>query len=417
MSGWTEVRLGDGLRVHHGFAFKGEFFSPVGKQIVLTPGNFVERGGFKPKNGTEKYYLGEAPQKFVLSRGDVVIAMTEQSQGLLGSSATIPEDETYLHNQRIGLVEVTDPRLLDLRFVSHLVNSAHVRKQIQATATGSKVRHTAPDRIESVTAFVPSVAEQQAVANILDTFDELIENNRRRVQVLEKMGRTIYREWFVKFRYPGHKSIPLVNSPLGPIPEGWGVSSLSNIASITMGQSPRSEFYNDEGIGKPFHQGVSDFGLHFPKTRKWCSADGRSAGEGDILISVRAPVGRVNLADTDITIGRGLSAVRAKDGRQGLLLGHIREAFAKEDSMGNDGAIFKSLGKAELSAVPIVVAPAEVADHADRILSDNLALIRTLFGAAEELVAMRDLLLPKLVTGQIDVSSLDLDRVLEGAVA
>ncbi len=220
MSEWSNVRLGSGLRVHHGFAFKGEHFSPDGQQIVLTPGNFVEHGGFKQKNGTEKYYRGPVPEKFVLEKGDVVIAMTEQSQGLLGSSATIPEGEIYLHNQRIGLLEITDSELLDLRFVYHLMNSPDVRRQIQATATGSKVRHTAPERVQAVVALIPSVPVQRIVATVLDGIDELIANNRKRVVVLEEMAQAIYREWFIKFRYPGHEDAHLVDSAFGPIPAG-----------------------------------------------------------------------------------------------------------------------------------------------------------------------------------------------------
>ena len=184
-----------------------------------------------------------------------------------------------------------------------------------------------------------------------------------------------------------------------------------------MGQSPKSDFYNDEGIGRPFHQGVTDFGQHFPSTTKWCSVDGRSAAAGDLLISVRAPVGRINIADTDVTIGRGLSAIRAKDGRQALLLGHLREAFAEEDTMGNDGAIFKSLGKLELAAVPVTVPPDEIADAGDQVLADNVNMIRALTQATQRLSSLRSLLLPKLVTGQIDVSLLDLDAAVGDQVA
>lgn len=117
MSKWREVSLGQGLEVKHGWAFKGEHFREHGEQIVLTPGNFKEGGGFKPKNSSEKFYVGKYPEQYLLHKNDVVIAMTEQTKGLLGSTATIPADGVYLHNQRIGLLEITEPDLLDLRFV------------------------------------------------------------------------------------------------------------------------------------------------------------------------------------------------------------------------------------------------------------------------------------------------------------
>ncbi len=109
MTDWREVSLGEGIDVLHGYAFKGEYFCDEGELIVLTPGNFRDEGGFKPKSGKEKYYDGPFLPRFLLGKGDVVIAMTEQVEGLLGSSATIPTDDVYLHNQRIGLVQVTAP--------------------------------------------------------------------------------------------------------------------------------------------------------------------------------------------------------------------------------------------------------------------------------------------------------------------
>jgi len=348
-------------------------------------------------------------------RGDLVFTCW----GTIGQIGLIDDRAQYaqyiVSNKQMKLTP--DPTKIDSVYLYYLLSSPDMVSMVTGQSIGAAVPGFNLGQLKNIAVNVPPLGVQKDVASVLVGIDDLIQNNQRRVGLLDEMARAIYREWFVNFRYPGHESVPLVDSALGPIPEGWVVSSLSSIASIALGQSPRSEFYNDAGLGKPFHQGVTDFGSHFPRTRKWCSVEGRSAVEGDILISVRAPVGRINIADTEITIGRGLSAVRAKDGRQGLLLGHIREAFAAEDSMGNDGAIFKSLGKAELSAVPVIVAPAEVADQADRILSDNLDLIRTLSDATARLVSMRDLLLPKLVTGQIDVSALDLDRVLEEAVA
>ena len=221
MTEWREITLGEALDVRHGFAFKGEYFRDEGDLVLLTPGNFQEFGGFKPKSGKEKYYDGPVPAGYLLSEGDVVVAMTEQSQGLLGSTATIPASGRYLHNQRLGLLRLTDRTKLDLRFCYHLMNAEVVRSQIQATATGSKVRHTAPERICGLHVRVPPVSVQRLVAGILDSFDGLIENNQRRIELLGQMVQGIYREWFVHYRYPGHEDDAQVDSPFGPIPEFW----------------------------------------------------------------------------------------------------------------------------------------------------------------------------------------------------
>ena len=140
--------------------------------------------------------------------------MTEQAEGLLGSSALIPESQKYLHNQRLGLVtRVRDDRI-DKLFLYYLFNTRQVRAQIRATASGVKVRHTSPSRIGDVKVHLPEVTAQRKIAAVVSAYDDLIENNRRRIATLEEMAQSLYREWFVRFRFPGHENIPLV--PTGP---------------------------------------------------------------------------------------------------------------------------------------------------------------------------------------------------------
>ena len=180
---WHELQLGDAIHVKHGFAFKGGYFADDGTHVVLTPGNFHERGGFRLRPGKDRFYAGDIPESFILSEGDLIVAMTEQGPGLLGSSAIIPEDDRFLHNQRLGLVQITDSDLISKRFLFHLFNTTQVRAQISGSATGTKVRHTAPERIYRVKASFPrKVTEQIRIADVLDAYDDLIENNRRRIQ-------------------------------------------------------------------------------------------------------------------------------------------------------------------------------------------------------------------------------------------
>jgi len=188
---------------------------------------------------------------------------------------------------------------------------------------------------------VPSVATQRRIAAVLSAFDELIEINERRIEVLEDLARSLYREWFVRFRFPGHEDATFVGSARGEIPERWTVCRLDAIAAIVMGQSPRSEFYNEIGEGLPFHQGVADYGDLLPTHRKYCTLESRTADAMDLLCSVRAPVGRLNLADERLVIGRGLAAIRRVDDNQALLLEQLRYPLGEEDSLGS-GTIFKA---------------------------------------------------------------------------
>lgn len=150
----NRVKLRELISVKHGWAFKGEFFSSVGEKIVLTPANFYESGGFKRTPGKEKYYLGSYPEEYLLNKGDLIVAMTEQSEGLLGSTGIVPYDGVYLHNQRIGLITAKSSNV-DVRFINYLMRCPYVRWQIEASASGSKVKHTSPEKIGDVDVLIP----------------------------------------------------------------------------------------------------------------------------------------------------------------------------------------------------------------------------------------------------------------------
>jgi Restriction endonuclease S subunits len=353
-------------------------------------------------------------QRSVARQGDLVFTCW----GTVGQIGLVDGMARYgayvVSNKQMKLTP--DPTKVDSLYLYYLLSSPAMIQVVQGQAIGAAVPGFNLGQLREIQVRLPGLHTQRLVASLLGTFDDLIENNRRRVDALGEMAWGIYREWFVHFRYPGHENATLVDSPIGRIPAGWQPTPLVEGAQIVMGQSPKSEFYNADGIGTPFHQGVTDFGTHFPTTRKYCTVSGRSAAEGDILVSVRAPVGRLNIADTDLVIGRGLAAIRALDGRQGLLFAHLRSVFAEEDSMGG-GTIFKAIGKEELSQIRVLQVPEQIANSANDVLSAKFDMIRALTFTNRRLAAMRDLLLPKLVTGQIDVSSLYLDALVEDSVA
>lgn len=183
------VKIGDLLTVEHGFAFKSEFFSEVGDAEILTPGHFHESGGFRPRPGKEKYYTGEYPERFELSPGTLLVAMTEQAPGLLGSPLLVPNDGRYLHNQRLG--RVIPRHGIDPRFLYWIFNLPTVRRQLSDSCSGATVRHTSPGRIESVQVSVPlDSGDQVAVTKKLDEVKRLVDTalalqTRRRVAVVD----------------------------------------------------------------------------------------------------------------------------------------------------------------------------------------------------------------------------------------
>ena len=263
-SEWRAIALGEVIDVKHGFAFPGEFIhdEPRG-DILLTPGNFAIGGGFK--SDKYKFYEGPVPAEFVLHEGDLLISMTDLSKqsDTLGFPAFIPVDEhgrRYLHNQRLGKVIIKDET--DTRYLHYLMCSADYRHEVLASATGTTVKHTSPDRIKRFRFSRPPLEEQRAIAHVLGALDNKIELNRRMNETLEAMARALFKSWFVDFdpvraRAKGlDPGLPkpvadlfpdrLESSELGMIPAGWEVKKLEDVlAELETGGRPKggvSEF-------------------------------------------------------------------------------------------------------------------------------------------------------------------------------
>lgn len=234
---WREFTLGDAIHIKHGFAFKSQYFTDEGQYIVLTPGNFNEKGGFRLRPNKDRAYVGDIPKNFILTEGDLIVAMTEQGPGLLGSSALIPESDRFLHNQRLGLIDTLDSSKVSKRFLYYLFNTEIVRGQINGSASGTKVRHTSPERIYRVKVTVPDINEQERIAEILSAYDELIENNQRRIRLLEQASRLLYKEWFVYFRFPGHEHIKIKDG----VPEWWEKKIIDEVCKTIGGGTPSTQ--------------------------------------------------------------------------------------------------------------------------------------------------------------------------------
>lgn len=175
--GWVEKPLSELCDVKHGYAFEGEFFSSEGNYVLLTPGNFFESGGYRDRGEKQKYYTGVIPPDYVLGKGDLLVAMTEQAAGLLGSPIIVPESGRFLHNQRLGLVKQKPGVPWTNEFFFHVFNTQQVRKDIHASASGVKVRHTSPTKIgDVVVAFPTTIQEQRKIVSI---FAELSAETQR----------------------------------------------------------------------------------------------------------------------------------------------------------------------------------------------------------------------------------------------
>lgn len=239
---------------------------------------------------------------------------------------------------------------------------------------------------------------QMHIAAILSAYDDLIENNQKQIKLLEEAAQRLYKEWFVDLRFPGHETTPIVDG----LPDGWEIQTLSQIADVVMGQSPKSEFYNQDRQGLPFHQGVGSYGTRFVIDTTYSTSFTRIAEAGSILFSVRAPVGRLNITKNKIVIGRGLAAINHRSGMQSYLFYLLKERFFKDNIIGN-GAIFASISKDELLGQKFIVPVDDLVKRFNTVVSDIDGKIAGLENQIMLLTEARDRLLPKLMSGEIEV--------------
>jgi len=400
MAKWRDCKMGDLLEIKHGFAFLGEHFGSSGTHVVLTPGNFLEEGGFKEKADKAKRYNGPIPDDYVLSEGDLIVAMTEQAEGLLGSSALIPRSGVYLHNQRLGLVQIRDPKLADRHFIYYLFNSKPVRQQIRGSASGTKIRHTAPSRIADIKVSVPPLPVQRRIADILSAYDGLIENSQRRIRILETRARALYREWFVHFRFPGHEAHPRVPSPLGHIPKGWDAAPLASLVDFAKGRKP-SETRKEAIPGDvplllidSLRGGEAEFTsplkLVLAETRDTIMVmDGASSC--DVTLGFSGAVGS--------TLGR-FRTTRSESFSPHALYRFL-EAEAEEFKSKNIGAAIPHANKDYILTQLVAVPPPAIALRFHNQLEPLQGAIETLKAQIQNLRRTRDLLLPRLLSGQV----------------
>lgn len=395
-----EYRLGDIITIKHGYAFDGEHIVQEDNGIVLvTPGNFRIGGGFQEEKC--KFYSGEIPDGYVLSSGDFIVTMTDLSKTIdtLGYSALVPESDNrvYLHNQRIGLVSFKANDCFP-GYIYFLMRTHPYQRFIANTSTGSTVHHTSPSKIYDYRFYAPSYEEQREIAERMFAYEKIIKNNQRQIKLLEETAQRLYKEWFVDLRFPGHENTKITDG----VPEGWKIQTLSQISDVVMGQSPKSEFYNQNGQGLPFHQGVGSYGTRFVVDKIYSTSFTRIAEAGSILFSVRAPVGRLNLTRNRVVIGRGLAAINHRLGKQSYLFYLLKEHFFKDDVIGN-GAIFASISKDELLAQQFTIPVSNLIEQFNVIVSDMDGRIAELAEQVTLLIEARDRLLPKLMSGEIEL--------------
>ncbi len=338
----------------------------------------------------------EKLKKSALRPGDVAVVRT----GYPGTACVIPE--SLPEANCADLVVITPSEKLNPYYLAAIFNSAWGKSSVASNLVGVAQQHFNVGAAREMEIALPSRAMQDQIAGILSAYDDLIENNQRRIKILEEMARSLYREWFVHFRFPGHDKVKMVSSPLGPIPQGWEVKPLEELATVTMGLSPKGDTYNEEENGTPLVNGPVEFGDRFTKRMKWTTEPTKFCKEGDLVVCVRgSTTGKYVKSDGVYSLGRGVCGISSKyqcfiellfENELPTLLGQT------------SGSTFPSWTGPQLKSHRVLSPPPEVSARFDALVKPMSATVLRYSRQIQNLRRTRDLLLPRLLSGNLDLN-------------
>jgi type I restriction enzyme, S subunit len=418
---WTNTCLGETTDLLTGFPFPSIKYTADKEGIALVRGDNVVQGKFR-WDDVKRFpvsEIGELSQYF-LKAGDVVIAMDRPwIEAGLKYACVSKEDLPCLLVQRVARLRARNG--LDQGFLRYLIGTREFTNHILSVQTGTAVPHISSNQIREFSFRLPPTEEQRAIAQVLRTLDDKIELNQRMNDSLEALAQAMFKSWFVDFdavrgkgegrqRSLSHKTAALFpdslqNSALGRIPKGWRVGTVGQDFNLVMGQSPPGTTYNESGEGVPFFQGRADFGFRYPSERVFCTAPTRFAEPDDTLVSVRAPVGDINLAPMKSAIGRGVSAIRHKSGSRSYTYYAMRSLRGHFVRFEAEGTVFGSMGKDGFLSIPILLPPSTVVVTFEQLLYPIDERIKTNEEQSRTLAELRDTLSPKLISGELRVKS------------
>ena len=402
MSEWKTYKLGDFITHKKGFAFKSNLYKDTGCPIIRVTnftGNSISMNDILFIDIDQKDNFKEVEIK----EDDIIIATVgswpNNPSSIVGRVIKVPKVANgALLNQ--NAVIIYPNRNLDKKFLYYQLKEKNFSNYLVSGAQGSA--NQASIKLEQIYSYEFAApedkAKQQQIAQILTSLDNKIELNLQMNQTLEAMAQAIFKEWFVDFKFPGFYG-ELVNG----LPKGWRMGKLGEEFNLTMGQSPAGSSYNELGEGMVFYQGRTDFGFRFPTNRLHTTEPKRIAKPLDTLVSVRAPVGDINMANEICCVGRGLSAVRHKSNAFSFtyyMMKNIEPIFRGFES---EGTVFGSINKANFENIEIIVPEKSIIKEFEKIVNpiDNKILENA--NQIQTLTQTRDSLLPRLMSGKIEV--------------
>ena len=361
--------------------------------VFIKPTDITEHSKYTYE--TEEMYSKLAAEKYessLIPKGAICVPCI----GTVGTKMTMAPCDCYT-NQSINSIICNEN--YDNEYVYYLIKNFLPGLKAYNLGTASGREYVSKSNFEKIELVAEQDKEiQKKIGIILSRYDSLIENYQKQIKLLEEAAQRLYKEWFIDLHFPEHENTNIIDG----VPEGWEKKKLHEIAEVVMGSSPKSEFYNNDKQGLPFHQGVGSYGTRFVDDNVYSTSITRLAEPNSILFSVRAPVGRLNITKNKIIIGRGLAAMNHKDGFQSFLFYMLKERFFMDNIIGN-GSIFASISKVELLDQEFIVPPMKTIKAFESLASKLDKKIQGVDTQLRLLTEARDRLLPKLMSGEITI--------------
>ncbi len=419
---WQVVQLDSVARFQEGPGILAKDFHREGIPLVRLAGLGHHQVTLNGCNFLDPSVVERRWNHFRLEAGDILIS-TSASFGRPAVVGPAAEGAVFY----TGLIRFRSASpALDEGYLKTFLGSRAFMLQAEAEASGSVISHFGPSHLRRMEIPLPPLSDQIAIAEVHAALDDRIELNRRMNETLEAMTQAIFEDWFVDFG-PVRRKVLGASTPaeiMGDlianetcalelagcfpdqldddgVPEGWSIGALGQFFNLIMGQSPPGDTYNDTGNGLPFFQGRTDFGFRFPVRRKYCSQPSRLAAAGDTLISVRAPVGDLNMAWEECCIGRGVAAVRHISGAKTYTFCAMKFLQPALESYDSEGTVFGAINKKQIEQLAILEPDPRLVFCFEAIAGALDDRIRVAEGESRALAEMRDYLLPRLMSGEV----------------
>lgn len=410
---WEKVKLGKYVEILSGFAFKSKDFLNCGVPVIKIK-NITQEGVTLEDVSYISKELADKNEKYHLNYNDILIALTgshiNQMSSVVGRIARIKYHEDSLLNQRVGKVFAKDSKLCDIDYVYYFLSQDYIKISLASKAGGAANQaNISPNDVKSLTVRWPDIETQHRIADILSAYDDLIENNQKQIKLLEEAAQRLYKEWFVDLRFPGHENTKIVDG----VPEGWRVASIADICDTVGGGTPSTKIQSYYEKGDILWVTPTDitrnFSLALLDTEKKITPEGLKNSSAKmlpaetILMTSRASVGFFGMCKYEVCTNQGfISCIPKRENLQMYLLFNLKSRV-EEIRQKAGGSTYLEISKTVFRELKIILPKDEVLAEYQKDVHDIFDEIYCRTEMIKSLVDMRNRLLPKLMSGEVEV--------------